>query len=102
MQDYLDIYTFAYCKSQKGIYINFWVISDLSWSPSVKVSFINLHELSKKAVSAFFVVIAILISQQEKNVGEGKGIILTCIHGMKEGNSRTVKENVHRKSEDDS
>lgn len=91
------IYAFAYCKSQKGIYINFWVISDLSWGPSVKVSFINLHELSKKAISALFVVTGILISQQEKNVGEGKSIILTCKHEMKEGDSRTVEENIHRK-----
>lgn len=59
-------------------------------SLSVKVSFINLHELSKKAISALFVVTGILISQQEKNVGEGKSIILTCKHEMKEGDSRTV------------
>lgn len=44
-------YTFTCCKSQKSIYISLSVSSDVSGS--TRVSFINLHEILKKAVCLF-------------------------------------------------
>jgi hypothetical protein len=52
---------------------------------SIRFSFINICERVKETVSASFIIVAIVISQREREAKKEKSIIIAHIHRTKGG-----------------